>query len=324
MLIPNPFFPFFLAMDISTLRRYLDDPAAAAAWLRSLGATDLKRAHAALVGMASTRLTLDLLAIICSQLEEHLSRSADPDMALNNLERFVAAARNPLSMGTLFERDPTALPTLVQIFSTSQHFSDLLVLDPEVFDLLRLSEGVPVARQMLVEDLVAEVEALDHEQMVLRALRRFKRRETLRIAYGDIIREQSLHTITTQISYLAEAILEGALRAAWRRLRAQRGTPRDADGRQARFVVLGMGKLGGRELNYSSDIDLIFLYEGEGKTDGKRPITNSEFFDALARELVRLLTEPTDLGGVPGGHAAAPRGTARPDGRRRRGGVELL
>ena len=260
------------------------------------GATDLKRAHAALVGMASTRLTLDLLAIICSQIEQHLSRSADPDMALNNLERFVAAARNPLSMGTLFERDPTALPTLVQIFSTCQHFSDLLVLDPEVFDLLRLSEGAPVARQMLVEDLVAEVEALDHDQMVLRALRRFKRRETLRIAYGDIIREQSLHTITTQISYLADAILEGALRAAWRRLRAQRGTPRDPDGRQARFVVLGMGKLGGRELNYSSDIDLIFLYDGDGKTDGKRPITNSEFFDALARELVRLLTEPTDLG----------------------------
>ena len=196
------------------------------------GGDGLETAHAALVGMASTRLTLDLLAIICGQLEQHLARSADPDMALNNLERFVAAARNPLSMGTLFERDPTALPTLVQIFSTSQHFSDLLVLDPEVFDLLRLSEGAPVARQMLIEDLVAEVEALTNDQVVLRALRRFKRRETLRIAYGDIIREQSLHTVTTQISYLADAILEGALRAAWRRLKAQRGTPRSPENRR--------------------------------------------------------------------------------------------
>ncbi len=62
-------------------------------------------------------------------------------MALNNLDRFVGQARNPLSIGTLFERDPAALPTLLQIFSTSQHFSDLLVADPEGFDLLRLTEG---------------------------------------------------------------------------------------------------------------------------------------------------------------------------------------
>ena len=175
--------------------------------------------------MASAGVTLDLLAVICDQLGQVLARCPDPDMALNNLDRFVAQARNPLSIGTLFERDATALPTLIQIFSTSQHFSDLLIADPEGLDLLRLTEGAPVARQMLVEDLVAEVSALEHEQTVLRSLRRFKRRETLRITYGDIIREQSLQTVTAQISYLADAILEGALRAAWRKLRAQRGDP---------------------------------------------------------------------------------------------------
>ena len=283
-------------MDITTLRRYLDEPAAAEPWLEGLGVVDPGRVQARLVSMASAGLPLDLLAVVCNQLARCLPRSADPDMAIHNLDRFVAAARNPLSLGTLFERDPAALPTLVQILSTSQHFSDLLATDPEGFDLLRITEGAPVTRQMLVEELAAEIDALDHDHLVLRALRRFKRRETLRIAYGDIIREQSLRTVTTQISYLADAILEAALRAAWRKLRAQRGTPRDADGRSARFVVLGMGKLGGRELNYSSDIDLIFLYDGEGHTDGRRPITNSEFFDHLARELLRLLTEPTELG----------------------------
>ncbi len=285
-------------MDIATLRRYLDDPSAAGPWLRTWGVAEPKQAHARLVSMASTGLPLDLLAVICDQLAPVLVRCADADMALNNLDRFVTSARNPLAMGTLFERDPAALATLVQIFSTSQHFSDLLAGDPEGFDLLRLTEGAPVARQILVEDLVAEVEALDHDQVVLAALRRFKRRETLRIAYGDIIREQSLKTVTAQISYLADAILEAALRAAWRKLRTQRGTPRGPDGRPARFVVLGMGKLGGRELNYSSDIDLVFLYDLDGKTDGHRPITNAEFFDHLARELIRLLTEPTDLGSV--------------------------
>ena len=285
-------------MDIATLRCYLDDADAAQEFLKGLGVVDLRRAHAALASMASTGVTLDLLAVICNQLGQSLARCPDPDMALNNLDRFVAQARNPLSIGTLFERDATALPTLIQIFSTSQHFSDLLIADPEGLDLLRLTEGAPVARQMLVEDLVAEISALEHEQTVLRSLRRFKRRETLRITYGDIIREQSLQTVTAQISYLADAILEGALRAAWRKLRALRGDPIGPDGETARFVILGMGKLGGCELNYSSDIDLIFLYDGEGKTNGPRPVGNHEFFEHLARELVRLLTEKTDLGMV--------------------------
>jgi glutamate-ammonia-ligase adenylyltransferase len=283
-------------MDISTLRQYLDDADAAQELLKCLGVVDPRRAHAALVSMASAGVTLDLLAGICEQLSQILARCPDPDMALNNLDRFVAQARNPLSLGTLFERDATALPTLIQIFSTSQHFSDLLIADPEGLDLLRLTEGAPVARQMLVEDLVAEISALEHEQTVLRSLRRFKRRETLRITYGDIVREQSLQTVTAQISYLADAILEGALRAAWRKLREQRGNPIGPVGQTARFVVLGMGKLGGCELNYSSDIDLIFLYDGEGKTDGPRPASNHEFFEHLARELVRLLSEKTELG----------------------------
>jgi glutamate-ammonia-ligase adenylyltransferase len=283
-------------MDSTTLRRYLDDPTAAEGLLAGWGVVDGKRAHAALVRLASLGITLDLLAVICDQLSQHLARCADPDMALLNFERVVAASRSPLGMGTLFERDPTALPTLIQILSASQHFGDLLVSDPEGFDLLRLSEGTPVARKMLVEDLVAEVSALPHEQTAMRALRRFKRRETLRIAYGDIVRELSLPTVTAQISYLAEAILEAGLRAVWRRLKTQRGNPIGPGGAVARFVVLGMGKLGGCELNYSSDIDLIFLYDAEGKTDGKHPISNAEFFDQLARDLARLLSEDTELG----------------------------
>ncbi len=61
-------------------------------------------------------------------------------------------------------------------------------------------------------------------------------------------------------------------------------------------MVLALGKLGGNELNYSSDIDLVFLYDHDGQTDGPRPLTNQEFFERLARDVVRLLTEPTPLG----------------------------
>ena len=112
-------------------------------------------AHANLVRMATAGMTLDLLAAICDQLAEHLPRSSDPDMALNNLDRFVAAARNPLSLGSLFERDREALPILLQIFSTSQYLSDLLITDPESYDLLRMTEGQPVGRELLVDELAS-------------------------------------------------------------------------------------------------------------------------------------------------------------------------
>jgi len=283
-------------MNITTLRQYLDDPAAASSWLRRLGVVNVKRAHENLLSMSASGLTLDLLAIICDQFDEHLAGCADPDMALNNLERFMAAARNPLALGTLLERDPATMPILLQIFASSQHFSDLLIREPEGLDTLRLTEGRQVARQAMAEEIVAEVEALDHEKAVLHALRRFKRRETLRIAYGDIIREQSLETVTSQISFLAEALLEAALQAAWHRLVRKLGTPAGAAGEPAGFVILGMGKLGGKELNYSSDVDLIFLHNGDATTGGRRSASSQEFFTQLAQRIVALLAETTELG----------------------------
>ena len=114
-------------MEIEQLRHHLDHPSEAARWLSSFGVDDTERAHANLVRMATAGVTLDLLANIADQLAEHLPKTSDPDMALNNLDRFVAAARNPLSLASLFERDREALPILLQIFSTSQYLSDLLV-----------------------------------------------------------------------------------------------------------------------------------------------------------------------------------------------------
>src|SRR3989304_3793004 len=125
-------------MDVLLLRKYLDDPNAAEPWLKNLGLADVKRGHGNIMAMAMAGIPLDLLTVICTQLRGYLPTCADPDMARNNLERFIRAARRPLSIGTLFERDPEALPTLLQILSTSQHLSDLLISDPEGFDLLRL------------------------------------------------------------------------------------------------------------------------------------------------------------------------------------------
>ncbi len=283
-------------IDVDRLRSCLDDAREAEPWLRSLRVADLSAAHANFTRMATHGVTLDLLSQISEQFADAAPALADPDMAINNLERFIAAARNPMSTAALFERDHAALPNLLQIFSTSQYLSDLLVSDNEAYDLLRMTEGQPVARDALVEELLTEVRALGNYNEVLASLRRFKRRETLRIAYGDIVRNQPVATVARQISYLADAIVEAALDFARRHLAELYGMPLGASGERSRFVVLALGKLGGVELNYSSDIDLLFVYEQDGQTDARRTVSNHEYFERLSKELIRLLTEPTELG----------------------------
>ncbi len=292
----RPFPSIAPLMDPVDLRRFLDSASAAQDTLQSWGLVDLHRGHGNLVRMALSGVTLDLLAVICEQLTEHLPRLSDPDMALNNLDRFLESARNPLSVAALFERDREALPILLRMFSTSQYLSDLLITDHGSYDLLRMTEGQPVLREVLIRELSSEVTALADETLVMAALRRFKRRETLRIGYGDIVRDQRIEIVTRQISHLADAIVEGAIQAARKILVMKRGEPRDANGKPARFVVLAMGKLGGEELNYASDIDLIFLYDGNGTTAGPRSQPNGEFFERLARDVLKLLGQPTELG----------------------------
>ena len=283
-------------MQVESVVKYLDSPAKAREWLRSLGIDDVRGAHGNLVALADAGVTLDLLAIVWEQLSDHLAHVSHPDSVLNSLGRFVAASRSPLALASLFDRDREALPALLQIFSASQYLSDLLVRDPESYDLLRLTEGQPVSREVLVNEICREVELLGSEQAVMSALRRYKHRETLRIAYGDIIRKQRIETVTRQVSFLADALCEAALQAATRRREEKCGVPRLPNGERARFVVLALGKLGGLELNYSSDIDLVALYEGDGKTDGQHSVNNQEYFERLVRSCTKLLTEATDLG----------------------------
>ncbi len=283
-------------MNIDQITEILDAPSSGEHWLKSLGIDDLEQGYARLQSIESAGVTRDLLAVLAGQLTLQLPRLSDPDMALNNLQRFISASRNPLSTVALMERDDSVLPALLLIFSTSQHLSDLLVQDGEAFDLLRLTEGSPIARQVLIDEIVAETKTAHDEEAAMLILRRYKRRETLRIAYGDIVCQQNIETVTEQISWLADALCEAAIQWARQDLSETRGHPRRRSGEPARFVALALGKLGGTELNYSSDIDLVFLCDSDGKTDGKRKIPNSEFFERLAAEVVKLLSDNTELG----------------------------
>ena len=278
------------------IRDLLDGHPDAADWLRSIGFQDPSLAGRNLRHMAEAGVTLDLMQYIVGVMVAECPKLSDPDMAINNLERMLQAARSPLSLAALFERDRESLPILLQILSTSQFLSDQLAQEPSTYDLLRMTEGAPVSRQILIEDVLGEVRVATDLASAATILNAFKQREIARIAYGDIIRRQRLDTITRQLSYLADAACEAALKLAREHLSPKFGQPLDRQGQPCGFVILGLGKLGGLELNYSSDIDLIFMYAADGQTDGPKSIGNQEYFDRLARHLIRVLTETTVRG----------------------------
>ncbi len=291
------------ALRPEDVRRLLDDAEAATAWGRDAGLAEPGAAVRALGGLAGHGLSLDLLGRLVGRLAARLPVTADPDRVLATLERFFATVRSPLAAAALFDRDPRALDTLLDIFAASPHLAEIVLADPEAWEEVRLGQGRPETREALAAALAAEIgppAAADRPppdlDVVSRALRRFKRRETLRIAYGDIVGRQRLETVTAQISHVADCIVAAALDAALDRVERQRGVPRGPDSGRATVAVIALGKLGGRELNYSSDIDLVFVHSADGRVEGPKPCTNQEFFDRVAQETVRLVGEQTDLG----------------------------
>ncbi len=159
-----------------------------------------------------------------------------------------------------------------------------------------MTEGRPVAREMLVDELVSAERALGNEEDVLAALRRFKRRETLRIAYGDIVQGLPVSQVTRQISYVADAIVEAALDFVRRKIGEKYHKRHGQEFVRPQFVVLALGKLGGLELNYSSDVDLMFLYQSSEAAGARGEIESQDYCQRVSQDLIRLLTEKTDLG----------------------------
>lgn len=129
-------------------------------------------------------------------------------------------------------------------------------------------------------------------------LRQLRQRVWLVVTARDLGGQADLAEVTTAYSDLAEVCIAAALDFHHTQLAARHGEPRDASRQAQRMIVVGMGKLGGGELNVSSDIDLIYLYPEEGNTDGEKPLSNHEFFIRLGRKLTAALSENTADGYV--------------------------
>lgn len=146
--------------------------------------------------------------------------------------------------------------------------------------------------------LESQLTALNTEEQLGVALRQLRRREMVRIAWRDLAGWAELPETLADLSALAEALVNAAVERLHLWQSQRYGQPSAADGQAQRLVILGMGKLGGGELNFSSDIDLIFTYPRQGQTAGARPISNEEFFRRLGQRLTKLLAEATAEGWV--------------------------
>lgn len=231
---------------------------------------------------------------LVAALQRLLPENPDPDRALNNLERFLAA--QPTGVDELLRDEGRGLAVLLPILGTSQFFADALVAETDSLRMLQVPLRHTPGPAELLRELRAEVALAKDDSSLLRAFRRFRRRHILRIGTNDIIHDRTLEEITLDISDVADAALTVALETAWARLSARFGEPRGDDGQTARCVVLAFGKLGGRELNYSSDIDLMVVYDREGWTSGRVSLGNDEFFGRVVAEMIRLLAAHTESG----------------------------
>ena len=152
--------------------------------------------------------------------------------------------------------------------------------------------------EALRNDVLSQLHDCPGEDELDRRLRRIRNREMVRMAWRDLAGFAQLEETMAGVSALAEAAIDGALDLHDGWLAERFGVPRDELGTRVRMVVLGLGKLGGAELNYSSDIDLIFAFDGAGETDGPRVVSNQEYFIKLGRKIVNSLDRATADGFV--------------------------
>ena len=245
-----------------------------------------------------------------SQLERRLGReeaaraalllrqAPDPDSSLETLASFLELESDAVEA---IRSSGRLLHALIALASHSRFLAEAVLRRPEIlvwamdkerFDRVLSADEFRVDLGWIAPQRSDEEAALE--------VARFKRMQLVRIALRDILGEASLGEIALELSNLADAVLQGAHDHIWQQLEKRFGRPLvPASSEQmleGRFVVLALGKLGGQELNYSSDIDLLYLHTGEGETRGPVRTSNSDFYRQLANRLTALLSHRTPEG----------------------------
>ncbi|MDR9407014.1 MAG: bifunctional [glutamate--ammonia ligase]-adenylyl-L-tyrosine phosphorylase/[glutamate--ammonia-ligase] adenylyltransferase [Spiribacter sp.] len=212
-----------------------------------------------------------------------------------DLQAPVAVALERLPNDAPLPGDAAVLAELPGVWAMSEFASRVCLRTPQVLcDLVDSGDLADVySAASYQQRLDSQLAGAADEATLHRALRQFRAREMLRIAWRDLTGRAGLDETLANLSALADVMIDTALEWLYTELCQTMGTPRDANGEAQRMIVLGMGKLGGEELNFSSDIDLIFAFPEPGFTDATTPKPNEQFFARLGRGLIAALDQQT-------------------------------
>jgi glutamate-ammonia-ligase adenylyltransferase len=252
-------------------------PDAAEERLAAFGFTDVDRTRAAVrelaVGLTRrSRVMRELLPVVLGWLSE----TPDPDLGLLQLRRLAEGPARSASLAVTFRDHPGAAERTCLLLGASRVVGDAMRRHPEFVDALDddATLAVEAGRRELVADALDTLEWRGDDEQRREGLRRFKRRELLRIATRDLLGYARLEATERELTNLAEACLEAALRSL------RPSLP---------FAVIGMGRLGGAELSYASDIDVMFVYDGDSADDFRRA-------EQIATQLVQEIGATTAEG----------------------------
>ncbi len=193
------------------------------------------------------------------------------------------------------ESSPELLESAAKVFACSEYVNRYAKQQPQLFVELFQSGDLQKQYQKgdYLQHLSQQLEEVSDELQLKTVLRRFRNSQICRIAWREIMKWATLDETLLALSELADSCVDGALTKLYDWQCDKIGIPRDVDGNQQNMIVLGMGKLGAYELNFSSDIDLIFCYPQRGQTDSVKPKSNEEFFTLLGRKLINAIDEKT-------------------------------
>jgi [glutamine synthetase] adenylyltransferase / [glutamine synthetase]-adenylyl-L-tyrosine phosphorylase len=261
--------------------------------LAPFGFKDTAKADANLQAAAADPSERPLLAEILEELLVCGSQSADPDQAVTYFERFVRSGLSKAQLFSYLHTSPKALEILLRSLGGSTYMAEILIRDPQLFYWVTDSEILrrPRTKREIQREIVRTAKVLGTEQQQLDYLRFLKRREMLHIGVRDLLRLSSVEETWTALSALAEALISSTVWICAVALRREYGiTGRALTG----FTVLAMGKLGGGELNFSSDVDLMYLYATQTEEAGG--ISAPDYFRRLAQKITLGLSNLTGEG----------------------------
>ncbi|MGQ7248763.1 bifunctional [glutamate--ammonia ligase]-adenylyl-L-tyrosine phosphorylase/[glutamate--ammonia-ligase] adenylyltransferase [Halomonas sp. V046] len=257
---------------------------------------------------AMQRIGFERLDALMPLLLDAVVESDAPDMALERVLPLIESVLRRTAYLALLRENPDALGHLMKLCGSSPWIAQQIARHPVLLDELLTPDTLytPADKERLADELRQTLARIpeDDEEALLEALRVFKHAQVLHVAASDIAGTRHLMKVSDFLTFIAEVVLDAVLAMAWKTLTRKHGFPIGHDGERAgevpEFLVVGYGKLGGIELGYGSDLDLVFLHDcaSQGETDGKRPIDNGVFFTRLGQRVIHLLSAMTPAGSL--------------------------